>query len=271
MKNKQIIVGVILIFIFVFAAFAAPYIVPNNPNSINMGLKNAPPSAEFPFGNDALGRCEFSRVIYGARYSLIFAIPVTMSLAVIALFVGSFIAYKGGIVDTILGILCDIFMAFPLIVIAISLVNIIDGGMMSIVISLSIATITWFLRMIRSYTKTERDKSYIECLKISGASDFRIVLTHIIPNVLPQYIVYVTTNIAAVIIGISSFSFLGVGYEKGTPEWGAMLSEAINSIYTNPTLILYPGLCIILCCAGFNLLGEGLRDSIGKENNDSVL
>lgn len=271
MKNKQIILGVILICIFVFAAFAAPWIVPNNPNSINMALKNSPPSPEFLFGNDALGRCEFSRVIYGARYSLVFAIPVTLFLAVIALFFGSFIAYKGGLVDKVLGILCDIFMAFPLIVIAISLVNIIDGGMLSIVISLSIATITWFLQMIRAYTKIERNKNYIECSKISGASDLRIVLTHIIPNVLPQYIVYVTTNIAAVIIGISSFSFLGVGYKKGTAEWGAMLSEAINSIYTNPTLILYPGVCIILCCAGFNLLGEGLRDSIGKENNDSVL
>lgn len=271
MKNKQILFGVILILIFVFVAFSAPYIVPNDPNSINMALKNAAPSVEFPFGNDALGRCEFSRIIYGARNSLIFAIPITTVLAIVALFLGSFIAYKGGFADTVLGIVCDIFMAFPLIVIATALVNIVDGGILSIVISLSISTITWFLRMTRSYTKTECEKNYIECSQISGASDFHIVLNHIIPNILPQYIVYVTMNIAAVIIGISSFSFLGVGYEKGTPEWGAMLSESINSIYTNPTLILYPGICIVLCCAGFNLLGEGLRDSIGKENNDSVL
>ena len=105
---------------------------------------------------------------------------------------------------------------------------------------------------------------------VSGASDLQIVVRHLIPNVLPQFIVYFTTGIATAIMSISSFAFLGVGLIAGTPEWGAMLNEARNSIYTNPGLIIYPGICLIVCCAGFNLLGEGLRDIIGKEDKIRV-
>ena len=105
---------------------------------------------------------------------------------------------------------------------------------------------------------------------VSGASDLRIVIRHLIPNVLPQFIVYFTTGIATAIMSVSSFAFLGVGLIAGTPEWGAMLDEARSSIYINPSLIIYPGICLIICCAGFNLLGEGLRDTIGKEDEISA-
>ena len=129
---------------------------------------------------------------------------------------------------------------------------------------------TWFLRMARSYAKIECGKEYIEAAMVSGASDLQIVVRHLIPNVLPQFIVYFTTGIATAIMSISSFAFLGVGLIAGTPEWGAMLNEARNSIYTNPGFIIYPGICLIVCCAGFNLLGEGLRDIIGKEDKIRV-
>ena len=115
---------------------------------------------------------------------------------------------------------------------------------------------SWFLRMVRSYAKTECGKEYIEASKISGASNFRIVTRHLIPNVLPQFIVYFTTGIATAIMSVSSFAFLGVGLIAGTPEWGAMLDEARSSIYINPSLIIYPGICLIVCCAGFQSLGR---------------
>lgn len=271
MKRKpQIIIGIILIAIFILLAIAAPILAPNNPNTTDLALKNAPPSAEYPLGCDQMGRCELSRLIYGARYSLGLSIPILIVLAAVSLFAGCYSSYKGGIFDEFLSLLCDIFMAFPLIVIAMSLVSAVNNSVASIMIAIAISMTTWFLRMVRSYAKTECGKEYIEAARISGSSDIRIVTRHLIPNVLPQFIVYFTTGIATAIMSVSSFAFLGVGLIAGTPEWGAMLNEARNSIYTNPGLIIYPGICLVTCCGGFNLLGEGLRDTAGKEEEINV-
>ena len=180
-----------------------------------------------------------------------------------------FRSYIGGMIDEIVRVLCDILMAFPLLVIAMALVTSFENPTVCIIVAISISMTAWFLRMVRSYAKTECSKEYIEAARISGASSIRIVVMHLIPNVLPQFIVYFTTGIASVIISISGFAFLGVGLVKGTSEWGAMLNEARNSLYSNPNLIIYPGICLLVCCAGFNLLGEGLRDSIGKEDDIS--
>lgn len=267
MKRKgQIIVGIILITFFVLTAICAPVFAPHNPNTTDLTLKNAGTSAEYPLGCDQLGRCELSRLMYGARYSLGLSVPLLLVLAAIALFAGCYSCYKGGIMDEILRLLCDILMAFPILVIAMAFVTSFDNGAVCIIAAISVSMTSWFLRMVRSYAKTECGKEYIEAARVSGASGLRIVLKHLIPNVLPQFIVYFTTGIASVIISISSFAFLGIGLVQGTAEWGAMLNEARSSIYSNPKLILYPGICLITCCAGFNLLGEGLRDIIGKED-----
>lgn len=204
MKRKpQIIIGIILIVIFVLLAVAAPLLAPNDPNATDLALKNAPPSAEYPLGCDQMGRCELSRLIYGARYSLGLSIPVLIILASLSLFIGCYSSYKSGIVDEIMRLICDIFMAFPLIVIAMSLVSAVDNSVASIIIAIGISMTTWFLRMVRSYAKTECGKEYIEAARISGASNFRIVTRHLIPNVLPQFIVYFTTGIATAIMSVS--------------------------------------------------------------------
>ena len=159
MKRKpQIIIGIALIAVFVILAIAAPLLAPNDPNATNLALKNAPPSAEYPLGCDQMGRCELSRLIYGARYSLGLSIPVLIVIAVIALFVGCYSSYKGGILDEIMRLVCDIFMAFPLIVIAMSLVSAVDNSVASIIIAIAISMASWFLRMARSYAKTECGK-----------------------------------------------------------------------------------------------------------------
>lgn len=176
MKRKpQIMIGIALIALFVILAVAAPILAPNDPNATNLALKNAPPSAEYPLGCDQMGRCELSRLIYGARYSLGLSIPVLIVIAAITLFVGCYSSYKGGILDEIMRLVCDILMAFPLIVIAMSLVSAVDDSVASIIIAIGISMASWFLRMVRSYAKTECGKEYIEASKISGASNFRIV------------------------------------------------------------------------------------------------
>ena len=276
MKRKgQIIIGLALILIFVFMALAAPLLAPNDPNATNLALKNAAPSAEYPLGCDQMGRCELSRLLYavspaGHIRSMGLSIPVLVFLAAIALLVGCYSSYKGGVLDEVMRILCDILMAFPLIVIAMALVSAVDNSVASVMIAIGVSMLAWFLRMVRSYAKTECGKEYIEAARISGASSLRIVLQHLLPNVFPQFVVYFTTGIATAIMSVSSFAFLGVGLIAGTPEWGAMLNEARNSVYSNPVLLIYPGICLIVCCAGFNLLGEGLRDAIGKEDDIRV-
>ena len=152
MKRKgQIIVGLALILIFILMALAAPLLAPNDPNATDLALKNAPPSSEYPLGCDQMGRCELSRLLYGARYSMGLTIPVLIVLAAFALFVGCYSSYKGGLVDEVMRILCDILMAFPLIVIAMALVSAVDNSVASVIIAIGISMLAWFLRMVRSY------------------------------------------------------------------------------------------------------------------------
>lgn len=159
MKRKgQIIVGLALILIFILMALAAPLLAPNDPNATGLALKNAPPSSEYPLGCDQMGRCELSRLLYGARYSMGLTIPVLIVLAAFALFVGCYSSYKGGLVDEVIRILCDILMAFPLIVIAMALVSAVDNSVASVIIAIGISMLAWFLRMVRSYAKTECGK-----------------------------------------------------------------------------------------------------------------
>ncbi|MDE6055507.1 MAG: ABC transporter permease subunit, partial [Lachnospiraceae bacterium] len=159
MKRKwQIIIGIMLIAFFVLIALAAPVLAPNDPNATNLAMKNAKPSAEYPLGCDQMGRCELSRLLYGARYSLGLSIPILIALAVFALFVGSFSCYKGGIIDEMVRLICDILMAFPLLVIAMALVTSFENPAACIIVAISISMTAWFLRMVRSYAKTECGK-----------------------------------------------------------------------------------------------------------------
>lgn len=160
-KHPQIVIGVLLIALFICIAITAPLLAPNDPNATNLALKNAPPSAEYPLGCDQMGRCELSRLIYGARYSLSLTVPVLIVLAAIALFIGCYTSYKGGLIDEVIRLLCDIFMAFPLLVIAMSLVSVINNSVASIITAIGISMSAWFLRMARSYAKTECGKGYI--------------------------------------------------------------------------------------------------------------
>ena len=266
--NKQIFCGAALIVVFIVLALAAPLLAPHDPNTTDLALKNAPPSAVYPLGCDQMGRCELSRLLYGARYSMGLTLPLLAVLAVAALLIGCTTSLLGGWLDEVARLVCDILMAFPMLVIAMALVGAVEDSLASVLIALGVSMWAWFLRMARAYARTVCSQPYVEAARMAGARTPGIVLRHILPNVLPQFIVYFTTGIATAILSVSGFAFLGVGLIAGTPEWGAMLNEARNSVYVNPALLLYPGCCLVLCCAGFNLLGEGLRDALGKEGEN---
>lgn len=261
-KNKQAMIGMVMILIVVITAVFAPFIAPNDPNKIDTLIKFAPTGGKYLLGTDQLGRCVFSRLVYGARYSLGIAIPTLTILAVISMILGTFTAYIGGKVDRFFSVICNMFMAFPPLVVVLSLAGLLGQGILNIVVSVVLSMWVWFVKVIRSYVLIEKGKGYVTAAYIAGCSDFKIIMNHVIPNILPMMIVYFSTSIAAIILMVSGYSFLGIGIDANVPEWGSMLSSAKSFLYSNPKLILYPGFCILFTAAGFNLFGEAFRDII---------
>lgn len=265
LTNRQAMIGLSMIFFVICIAIFAPIIAPNNPEEINPLYKFSKKSTEYPLGADQLGRCVLSRLIYGARYSLGISIPALFILAIISVLLGTLSAYIGGRFDRFFSVICDIFMAFPPLIIVLSLVGALGQGILNILIAVVFSMWVWFAKITRSYVLLEKKKGYITASKIAGCSDYAIITQHIIPNVLPSIIVYFSTGIASMILMISGFSFLGLGIEAGIPEWGAMLSSGKAYLYTHPLMLVYPGTCILFTAAGFNLFGEALRDIISPE------
>lgn len=264
-KTPQAVVGIVLILIILIFAVFAPLIAPNDPELVNAANKYAGASADYPMGTDQLGRCEFSRLIYGARYSLGISLPVMLILAVSGLLLGTLSACAGEKADRILTVLCDIFISFPALIIAVAVIGILGNGFENIVIAIVISMWAWFTRMVRAYAVVEMGKDYILAARISGCGRMKLIWKHLVPNIMPQFLVYLSTGVASCILMVSSFLFLGLGLPAGVPEWGAMLNEARASLYSHPELLIYPGLCILATAAAFNLLGESMRDLLTPE------
>lgn len=267
-KNPQALVGLMLIALVVFVALAAPILAPNDPELVDTTKKYMEACAEYPLGTDQLGRCELSRLIYGARYSLGISLPILAVLAILGLVLGTFSTCAGEKMDRALTIVCNIFLSFPSLVIAVAVIGLLGNGIKNIVIAIVVAMWAWFTRMVRSYAMVEMGKDYILAARISGCGTVKLILRHLIPNILPQYLVYLSTGIASSILMVSSFAFLGLGLPTGVSEWGAMLNEARAGLYSHPEMLIYPGICILLAAAGFNLFGEALRDILVPEEEE---
>jgi peptide/nickel transport system permease protein len=265
LKNPQAVVGLGLVALFLLAAALAPLLAPNEPDKIDIASKYAPPGGVFPLGADSLGRCVLSRLLYGARTSMMIALPSLAVIGLCGVLLGASAAYLGGAFDRVFIIVCDIFMAFPSLIIAISLVGALGTGIGNIVAAVFFSAWVWFAKVVRTWALIEKGKDYVTASVIAGCSRAGVVLRHIIPNILPRCAVYLSTGVASAIIMVSGFAFLGLGFPAGTAEWGAMLGEAQANFYTHPQLLLYPGLCILLAAVGFNLFGEALRDIVTPE------
>ncbi|WP_127485794.1 ABC transporter permease [Paenibacillus ehimensis] len=265
LRNKQALTGLILIAFVSIIAVLAPIIAPNDPNKIDLYNRFQAANAQYPLGTDQLGRCVLSRLLMGASYSIGIAVPIILVLGTVGMTVGAAAAYASRRLEQVFLIICDMFMAFPPLVLVLSLIGSLGQGMVSIFAAIFVSMWAWFTKVVWTYARMEKGKDYILASHIAGCSGSRIVFCHIIPNILPQMVVYVSTGAASFILMISGFSFLGLGFAAGTPEWGAMLSEARSHFYSHPTLVVYPGLCILLAAAGFNLFGEALRDILSPE------
>lgn len=262
LRNPQALLGLVLIAFVLALDVFAPLLAPHDPTAVDILRKYQPASSDYPLGTDQLGRCVFSRLIYGARYSIGISLPPVFLLSLIGLLVGSYSACAGSRADRFITIVCDIFIAFPSLIIAAAIIGVLGNGLQNITLSIVIAMWAWFVRVVRVYALVEMGRDYMLAARICGCSRLQLIMRHLIPNVLAHFLVYISTGIASAILMVSSFSFLGLGLPAGVSEWGAMLSEARAGLYSHPELILYPGLMILLTAAGCNLFGEALRDEL---------
>lgn len=251
-----------LIVLFILTILA-PWISPHDPIQVNLALKLKPPSMEYPLGTDYLGRCNLSRLLHGARISLGIASLIFISSLGIGLLIGTFAGYKGGRIDLILMRFCEGVMAFPNLVLILGLVGIFGPGMKQVILAMVLVQWVYYARMFRGLVLSLKEQNFIAAARINGSSQWKIIRRHIIPNVLPPIVVMGTLEMGWAIMDISALSFLGLGIQPPTPEWGAMIHEGKSYIRSNPELMIYPGVMIMLVVITFNVLGEALSDRFG--------
>ena len=251
------------VLILVALAILAPYVVPfDAENFFDYDTLNSPPSAKHWFGVDPLGRDIFSRLLMGSRISLTAGFVSVAVGAVIGTLLGLVAGYYEGWWDRAIMRLCDVLFAFPGILLAIAIVAILGSGMANVIIAVSVFSIPTFARLVRGNTLALKHLTYVESARSIGASDSTIVLRHIFPGTISAVVVYFSMRIGTSIITAASLSFLGMGAQPPTPEWGAMLNEARSEMMTAPHVALFPAIAIFLTVLAFNLLGDGLRDAL---------
>ncbi len=261
LSNRAAVVGGAFMGLFLLLAALAPWAAPYDPLEQDLYNRLSPPSMTHPFGTDDFGRDILSRVIYGTRISLRIGVAAVMIALVAGTVIGIVAGYYGGALDQVLMRLMDLMLAFPSILLAIGIVAILGPGLDNAMIAIGVVAIPQYSRLIRASTLTVREADYVQALRALGAKDLRILMTAVLPNCLAPLIVQSTLSLATAILDAAGLSFLGLGAQPPTPEWGAMLSGGRELILSAPWVLTYPGVAIFVTVLAFNLLGDGLRDA----------
>lgn len=261
-RNRLAVVCFILLLMIVFAAVFADLVAPSGIDEQNIAEALQPPSLKHWFGTDNYGRDIFSRVIYGGRISLLVALLSTAVSTVMGVILGATAGYYGGIVDNVIMRIMDVFMAIPSLLMAIVLATSLGAGLRNTILAIAISSIPSFTRVVRAPVLAAKQNEYIEACRAIGAKPLRLIVRHILPNVMAIIIVQSTLGVANAIISVASLSFLGLGVQPPTPEWGTMLSMGRSYITKCSWLVTYPGLAIVLSVICLNVLGDALRDAL---------
>ncbi len=267
-KNKLATLGLIIILLMIALAALAPLIIPYKVDAVNLKYKLKLPSAEHWFGTDELGRDIFSRLLYGARFSLQIGILGVLISATGGILLGSIAGYYGGATDNLIMRLMDVLQAMPGIVLAIAISATLGPGLTNCIIALSISAIPNYARMTRASILNVRKMEYLEAATSINCSNARIITRHVLPNAFSPLIVQSTMGIAGTIMGAAMLSFIGLGVQPPTPEWGAMLSAGRNYLRDYPHLCIFPGVTIMIAVLSLNMLGDGLRDALDPKLKD---
>ena len=261
-KRKGAVIGLAVISVFILLALLAPLVAPYDPIATSWTLVRKPPSAAHWFGTDELGRDMLSRVIYGARASLLAgAISVTIALT-IGVPLGLISGYRGGFVDALISRITDAMLACPFLILAIALAAFLGPSLADAMIAIGISATPVFIRLTRGQVMSVKVEDYVEAARAMGNPRWRIALFHILPNILPALLVQATLSIAAAIIAEAALSFLGLGQQPPFPSWGSMLNAAQRFLSNAPWMAIWPGLAIFLVVLSLNLVGDGLRDAL---------
>jgi peptide/nickel transport system permease protein len=265
--NALGMIGLTIILVFIGISLFAPLLATHDPAAQELANRLAAPSAAHWFGTDELGRDIYSRLFYGGRVTLGMVIAVVVLVAPIGLAIGCIAGYFGGIVDTILMRLTDIFLAFPRLVLALAFVAALKPGIESAVFAIALTAWPPYARMARAETLTVRGSDFIAAYRLTGASSWRIIFRHIMPLCVPTLIVRVTLDMSSIIITAASLGFLGMGAQPPSPEWGAMIATAKRFIFEQWWVAAIPGIAIFLVSLAFNFLGDALRDVLDPKGN----
>jgi peptide/nickel transport system permease protein len=259
--NPLAAIGVALVIVFVTCAIFAPLLAPQDPARIDLPNRLEPPSAHHLCGTDELGRDILSRLIWGARISMFVGSSVVAGSLFLGLIIGSLAGYYGGGIDRFVNIvLMNAFLSFPGILIAIAFVAFRGPGIFNLILALSLGGWVGYARLVRAQVLAVREKEFVEAAHALGASDLRIILTHILPNIIQPVIVQAAIGMAGAVLAEATMSFLGLGVPPPTASWGSMLNDARSHLFDAPHLVIFPAVTVMLAVLAFNFIGDALRD-----------
>lgn len=266
--NRSFAVSSLLVLALLALAAAAPVLSPYDPVEATMQNTYLEPSAEHIFGTDKLGRDVFSRILYGARYSLSGVLLLVAVIFLVGTSLGIISGYYGGKVDTVIMRISDMMISFPGMILAIAIAGILGGSLVNAVIALTIVSWTKYARLARSMVLKIKKRDFVEAAVVNGGKPTHILWKHIVPNILPLMVITAAADIGAMMMELAGLSFLGFGSQPPAPEWGLMLNEGRQQLQTAPWLMVFPGLAIFLTVVVFNLWGDSLRDVLDPRQED---
>ncbi|ALC86764.1 MULTISPECIES: ABC transporter permease [Bacillaceae] len=261
-QNKAAMVGGVIIFLYISLTFLAPILAPYDPYEINLQDKLQSPSLSHWMGTDDKGRDILSRILYGSRLSLGVGFSSVFFGAFFGIILGLIAGYYGKWLDTIISRCLDVMLAFPGILLALAIISALGPSLINVTIAVGVFSIPLFARIVRGSTMEVKKLEYIDAIRTLGANDLIIIFRHILPNILSPIIVQGSLRLATAILSAAGLSFLGLGAQPPSPEWGAMLSSGRDFIFSAPYMAIFPGLMISVLVLGFNLFGDGLRDAL---------
>ncbi len=268
LKRKGAVIGLLVVTLFILVAALAGLVAPYDPTEADWSALRAAPTPAHPFGGDELGRDVLSRVIFGARASLLAGV-ISVGLALLlGIPVGLLSGYAGGLLDGLIMRLTDAMLAVPFLILAIALAAFLGPSLGNAMIAIGLSATPVFVRLTRAQVQAVKVEDYIEAARAIGNPPLRIALRHILPNIWPALLVQATLTIASAIIAEASLSFLGLGQQPPAPSWGSMLNAAKDFLTQAPWMAIYPGLSIFVVVLSFNLLGDGLRDALDPRHRD---
>ncbi len=253
--------GLALLAVFVLAALFAPFISQHQPETLNLHARLVPPNLNSPFGTDELGRDLLTRVVYGARISLTVAVSVVGLSLVIGVLAGGVAGFYGGALDVIVNVyVMNAFLALPGILLAIAFVAFLGPGLTNLIVALAISGWVGYARLVRAQVMAVKEREFVEAARALGASDLRVMIHHILPNIVQPLIVQTAIGMAGAVLSEATLSFLGLGIPAPAASWGSMLNEARTHLFDAPFMVVFPALAVMLSVLSFNFIGDALRD-----------